>query len=96
MFAEETPRLEGVPTGLTGQQDLLVEVELHVGLDITQALLGQPTEGAGERRIGIHVEILIYLLVHLGEVEEVLEVLHGIIGKQNILLHGEVLKTLGL
>ena len=94
MFAEETPGLEGVPTGLAGEQDLLVEVELNVGLDITQSLLSQSTEAACEGGIGVHVEVLVDLLIHLGEVENVLEVLHGIIGKQNILLYGEVLTNL--
>ena len=73
-----------------------MEVELHVGLDITQSLLSQPTEAAGERRVGIHVEVLIDLLVHLGEVEDVLEVLHGVVGKQYIFLYGVAWKTLGL
>ena len=48
MFAEETPGLESVPTGLARYEDLLVEVELHVGLDITQSLLCQAAQAAGE------------------------------------------------
>ena len=95
MFAEETPGLESVPTGLTGEEDLLVELVLHVGLDIAQSLLGQPTERAGEGRVGIHVEVLIDLLVHLREVENVREILRGVIRKQDILLQGEVLKPRG-
>ena len=94
VFAEETPGLEGVPAGLAGKEDLLVEMMLHVGLDVTQSLLSEATDGAGEGRVGIHVEILIDLLINLGEGQDVLEVLHRLIGKQNILLDGEVWETL--
>ena len=95
VFAEETPGLESVPTGLARYEDLLMEVELNVGLDITQSLLSQATQAAGERRIGIHVEVLINLLINLGVVGDVLEALHGIIGKKNI-LYGEKTRGLGL
>ena len=86
MFAEKTSGLESVATGLAGQEDLLVKMVLHVGLDITQSLLSQAAERTGEGGVGIHVEVLIDLLVNLREVEDILEVLHGVIGKQDILL----------
>ena len=84
MLAEETPGLEGVPAGLAGEQDLLVEMVLHVGLDVAQSLLSQPTEATGEGGVGVHVEVLVDLLINLGVVDDAREVWHGIDGEESL------------
>ena len=92
VFAEEVPCPESVATRLARYERLLqLQVELNVGLYVTQSLLGHSADGAGEGGVGIHEEVLIDPLVHLRHIHQVAS---EFVGKQNILLNGEVLKII--